>query len=71
MRTHLRFAQAGSGLLSGDMSAAFPESIERAEEVLRYARETLERADSHSVAGSLGGRGDEGGGKLTTEVCAS
>ena len=49
------------------MSAAFPQSIERAEEVLRYTREVLARADSHT-RGSLGGSGDEGGGTLTTEV---
>lgn len=49
------------------MSAAFPESIERAEEVLRHSREALARADSHT-GGSFGSRDDERGGKLTTEV---
>eukprot|EP00752_Nemacystus_decipiens_P002040 g1955.t1 len=59
-------ALAGSGLLSGDMSAAFPQSIESAEEVLRYTREVLGRADSHA-RNSLSGGGDEGDGKLRTE----
>ncbi|CAM9192704.1 unnamed protein product, partial [Pylaiella littoralis] len=60
-------ALAGSGLLSGDMSAAFPESIERAEQVLRHTREVLARADG-PAADSLGSHGDgDGRGRLTTE----
>lgn len=39
------------------MSAAFPESIERAEEVLRHAREMLASADESGTRGITGGRG--------------
>lgn len=64
--------QEGSGLLSGDMSAAFPQSIQRAEEVLRHARDTLARADNRSAKAKAGAPvaiGGEGGGeRLTTEV---
>lgn len=48
--------QQGSGLLSGDMSAAMPESIERAEEVLAYANVALSKADAN------------GGDEMSTEV---
>lgn len=34
-----------SGFLSGDMSAAFPKGLERAEEVLKLVRRMIERAD--------------------------
>lgn len=35
-------SQDGSGLLSGDISAALPVSIDRAEGVIKYARGMLE-----------------------------
>jgi len=47
------------------MSAAFPESVERAEEVLRHTREVLARADANSGGGGVCDQGRE---PLTTEV---
>lgn len=61
--------QAGSGLLSGDMSAAFPESKQRAEDVLRHTSSMLQR-DDNSRRGDGNNAGSGGGsGPLTTEVC--
>ncbi|CAB1107980.1 unnamed protein product [Ectocarpus sp. CCAP 1310/34] len=56
----------GSGLLSGDMSGAFPESIKRAEEVMQHTRETLARADG-AARDSLTGGSDGGHDSLSTE----
>lgn len=66
--TYTPSLQAGSGLLSGDMSAALPESVERAEEVLRHTREVLARADGNAGGGGRGGGCDQGREPLTTEV---
>ncbi len=50
------------------MSAALPESVERAEEVLRHAREVLARADGNAGGSGGGGGCDQGGEPLTTKV---